>query len=403
MSRELKVFFALQFEGHYMTKIEKENALVEAMKEVTAEIAREFPKYKLRWQKCQLESGRQVGEQIIELVKASDIFIADISEYNLNVLFELGVARGLQCLSHKKIIWLSHEKVDLSQMPSDLRGLYIERYNEENLKTLLADRILNLSRNSIRECAAIDSMHLIQDFWVLPQNGNVDIVCSEIPKEERHYFAAPNDRNYLRYAKFADLDSLIYVRTRIAQLFPRVTIRDFSPSEHYDTNTQGLIVIGGPPWNSKFKEFQSQLPFHFSPKPLGEDDPLVIDLEPMDDYIFIPTWTQNKVLIKDISVFARVRVGKDLSVFLLGGCLTFGVLGAAKCFLDEDIAFSNVEYILQYVRDSDFVLICETPRMGHFVRTPEFITNKPLVVLVRGMDGKFNVIMNNAQDYKQRE
>ena len=129
MSGELKVFFALQFKSPYMTKIDKDNALVEAMKEVDVEITREFPDYKLDWQESRLESGRQIGEQIVELVKASDIFIADISEYNPNVLFELGVARGLQCLSHKKIIWLSHEEVDLSQIPSDLRGLYIDRYN----------------------------------------------------------------------------------------------------------------------------------------------------------------------------------------------------------------------------------------------------------------------------------
>ena len=402
MSGELKVFFALQFKSPYMTKIDKDNALVEAMKEVDVEITREFPDYKLDWQESRLESGRQIGEQIVELVKASDIFIADISEYNPNVLFELGVARGLQCLSHKKIIWLSHEEVDLSQIPSDLRGLYIDRYNGNNLKPLLAYRILNLSRSILKERAALDRMDDARNLWGLPQEGNVDIVCSEIPEEERHYFADPNDRNYLRYAKFADLDSLIYVRTRIAQLFPREKIRDFSPSEYYDTNTQALIVIGGPAWNSKFRDFQSSLPFHFIERPLGEDDLVIIDLEPMDGYIFKPIWNQNRSLIKDISIFARIQVSKDLPVFLLAGCLTFGVLGAAKCFLDEDCAPSNAKYIMRYIKNRDFILVCETSRLGHFTKTPSFTTSEPLVVLARETDGHFSVIMNNAKDYKQK-
>ena len=403
MSLEIKIFFALQFKGAHMTKIEKESALIEAIKEVENEIKRELPMCKIRWQECRLDSGQQIGEQIINLIKASDIFIADISEYNPNVLFELGIARGLQSLSSKKTIWLSHEAVDLSQMPSDIRGLYIDQYNEDNLKPLFARRVLESSQEIIKEKTAIDRLRRLRDFWNLPHDGDIDIVCSEIPKKEQPYFADPNDRNYLRYAKFADLDSLIYVRTRITQLFPTITIRDFSPSEYYETHIKGLIVIGGPPWNSKFREFQSQLPFHFIPRPLGEDDPLVIDLQQMNGYMFKPTWKERKILIKDISLFARIRIAKDTPVFLLGGCLTFGVLGAAKCFLDENFALTNVEYIEKLVHKKDFILVCEAPRVGHFIKTVDFTVNKPLVVLAREMNENFNVIVNNAEDYKHGE
>src|SRR5439155_5995245 len=92
-------------------------------------------------------------------------------------------------------------------------------------------------------------------FWGLSDTSRVDIVCSEIPEGERPEFASPHHRNYLRYAKFADLDSLFYVRTRLTQACPGVTIRDFSPSEHYDVDTDRLVVIGGPRWNAKYREF----------------------------------------------------------------------------------------------------------------------------------------------------
>jgi hypothetical protein len=60
----------------------------------------------------------------------------------------------------------------------------------------------------------------LRAFLQLPPGGRVDIVCSEIPPEERPAYAEPSDRNYLRYAKFADLDSLIYVRSQLAQTWP---------------------------------------------------------------------------------------------------------------------------------------------------------------------------------------
>ncbi|WP_327118887.1 hypothetical protein OHB12_11740 [Nocardia sp. NBC_01730] len=37
--------------------------------------------------------------------------------------------------------------------------------------------------------------------------ARVDIVGSEIPASECPDYASPSDRNYLRYAKFADLDT----------------------------------------------------------------------------------------------------------------------------------------------------------------------------------------------------
>ncbi|WP_412013805.1 hypothetical protein [Nocardia sp. KC 131] len=115
----------------------------------------------------------------------------------------------------------------------------------------------------------------VRGFWQLRPGARVDIVCSEIPNDERPECASPADRDYLRYAKFADLDTLIFMRTRLAQLAPSVVVRDFAPSEYYDIHADVLVVIGGPRLNAKYREFLPQLPFRFDPHPLGEDDPLV--------------------------------------------------------------------------------------------------------------------------------
>src|SRR5262249_37085860 len=157
------------------------------------------------------------------------------------------------------------------------------------------------------------------------------------------------DRNYLRYAKFADLDTLIYLRTRFAQLAPTVTIRDFAPSEYYDTQADVLVVVGGPPWNAKYREFLPHFPFYFEPNPPGEDDPL--DQPELDGLTVRPRWTQRNERLEDLAVFTRLTLAHGTPVFLLGGCLTLGVLGSARCLLEGERGARSVRYVTREVDD----------------------------------------------------
>lgn len=237
----------------------------------------------------------------------------------------------------------------------------------------------------------------IQALWKASEASRVDIVCSEIPPEEQPYFAAPSDRNYLRYAKFADLDSLIYVRTGLTQAFPDISIRDFSPSEHYDTESDTLVVIGGPPWNAKFREFLPQLPFYFEPHPLGQDDPLVVPL--LDNADLGPHWTPHGELLEDVAVFTRLSLSQGTVVFLLAGCLTLGVLGAAHCFLHRRIGAHNARYVSDLVGDDDFVLVTEARRVGTITDTPDLTAVPPLLLLTRTNAEPFKVLTDNTKRY----
>ncbi|MDT3444478.1 hypothetical protein [Pseudofrankia sp. BMG5.37] len=239
----------------------------------------------------------------------------------------------------------------------------------------------------------------LRAFWRLEQPCRVDIVCSEIPPSERPYFADPADRNYLRYAKFADLDSLIYLRTRLAQLSPTATLRDFSPSEHYDTHADVLVVVGGPPWNAKYREFLPHLPFSFEPRPLGEDDPLVVPQ--LGEASLGPRWTARHELIEDIAVFTRMTLAQGTTVFLLGGCLTLGVLGAAHCFLDGRQGARSARYVDDLLGDADFVLVAETRRVGGITEVADVAAVGPLLLLARQADGAFEATVDNTKRYRQ--
>ncbi|MFI8974200.1 hypothetical protein ACIGO9_15040 [Nocardia asteroides] len=235
--------------------------------------------------------------------------------------------------------------------------------------------------------------------WGLDRGSGVDIVCSEIPPDERPDYASPHDRNYLRYAKFADLDTLIFVRTRLAQLAPHVVVRDFAPSEYFGTHADILVVIGGPPWNAKFREFLPQLPFHFEPHPLGEDDPLVVP--ELDDLALAPRWTPGGELIEDLAVLTRLTV-QGTTVFLLGGCLTLGVLGAARCLLDAGRGSTNADYITARAGNDDFVVVTETRRVGGLTDVADLSVVEPLLMMCRPYGDHWKVVADNTERFTRQ-
>lgn len=236
----------------------------------------------------------------------------------------------------------------------------------------------------------------VRGFWRLRPDARVDIVCSEIPESERPDYASPSDRNYLRYAKFADLDTLIFTRSRLAQLAPSVVVRDFAPSEHFDTHADLLVVIGGPPWNAKYREFLPQLPFHFEPHPLGQDDPLVVP--DLDDLTLAPRWTTRHELIEDLAVFTRLTL-QGTTVFLLGGCLTLGVLGAARCLLDAERGSANARYLSDLLGDDDFVLITEARRVGGITDVADLTVVEPLLLMSRQTGQSWGVVIDNTKRF----
>lgn len=243
----------------------------------------------------------------------------------------------------------------------------------------------------------VDPHDELRRFCHLTPGVGVDLVCSEIPHDERPYYASPRDRNYLRYAKFADLDTLIFVRNRLAQLEPTAVVRDFAPSEYFDTHADVLTVIGGPPWNAKYREFLPQLPFHFEPHPLGEDDPLIVP--ELDNLTLSPHWTTQGELVEDLAVLARLTV-RGTTVFLLGGCLTLGVLGAARCLLDT-AGPANVAFLTDRIDNDDFVVVTEARRIGGITDISNFTTVEPLLLMSRATGDNWGVVIDNSKRYRR--
>ncbi|MFC8220395.1 hypothetical protein ACFUTY_19745 [Streptomyces sp. NPDC057362] len=225
-------------------------------------------------------------------------------------------------------------------------------------------------------------------FFGVSGASRIDVVCSALPDRPRQ---RPNDPLYSRYAGFADLDALFYVRARLAQDFPAAKVRDFHPGEYYNAEPDCLVVLGAPDRNSAYAEFGPHLPYRFSAPP----DPAVL-FPGHRDIRLAPTWAPEGELLADLTIITRLTLDQGTTVILLGGCLTLGVLGAAKCLLNGERARRNTEYLDEIAAGGDFVAVTTTRKVGGITGTPDLIATEPLLLLTRDSAGGFTARMDRT-------
>ncbi|MFB7597639.1 hypothetical protein [Streptomyces sp. NPDC056160] len=233
-------------------------------------------------------------------------------------------------------------------------------------------------------------------FFGITTASRVDVICSALSAADR-----PRQRHsdplYSRYAGFADLDALFYVRVHLAQGFPTATIRDFHHGEYYNAEPDSLIVLGAPARNTVYAEFSPHLPYRFTTPP----EPSIV-LPEHGDVVLTPLWAPEGELLADLTVITRLTLDQGTTVVLLGGCLTLGVLGAAKCLLNGDRGQRNTAYLDSIGPGADLVAITATRKIGGITDTPDLTATEPLLLLTRDPAGAFTAHVDNTARYTSR-
>ncbi|MER6916078.1 hypothetical protein ABT354_30780 [Streptomyces sp. NPDC000594] len=233
-------------------------------------------------------------------------------------------------------------------------------------------------------------------FFGITAAPRVDVICSALPAADRAQ-AWPSDPLYARYAGFADLDALFYVRVHLAQTFPAATIRDFHPGEYYNAEPDCLIVLGAPDRNTAYAEFGPHLPYRFTPPPDA-----AITFPDHGGVRLAPNWAPEGELLADLTVITRLTLAQGTTVILLGGCLTLGVLGAAKCLLNGERGQRNTAYLDDLAPNGDLIAITATRKIGGIIDTPDLPTDEPLLLLTRDTAGGFTTRLHNTTRYSGR-
>lgn len=228
------------------------------------------------------------------------------------------------------------------------------------------------------------SVNTFSRFWTVNDFSKVHIVCSSIPREIWPYYAKIGDRNYLRYAKYADLDSLIHVKTEIARTFPRTEVIDLVDQEDIGLEFQNLIALGGPSWNQRTRNVQKKLPFWIEEMGEGIDDVVKLkDIKGLRKKTYQPEWSSEQNLIRDVSIVTRIKINKNSCIFIFCGCLTHGVLGAVKSVLNFKTGYQNAKYLADNANDNDLAAIFYSQNLGSEIVPPNFEEAKDFLLLIQ--------------------
>jgi len=379
----LKVFMAYQFDRSLLPRIDREYAMSQAIVTVNEFLSERGVTGLATWQPLDLESWRTAGAQVLGAINTSTIFLADISELNPNVLLELGFALGLrERVDAFDVHLLAHESLDIRSLPSDILGSFVVRYNADSFQPIVARLLRDSLTRMAGELGGRAAESAWREVWGLGDASSVDVICSEIPDEERPAFARHDHPNYLRYAKFADLDSLVLLHNVCAARFPTLKVHDYGASESIAEHTNA-VLIGGAAWNSRVRRLQEFMPVKFVDAKHEEADSLVVDV-PEGTLIFETIMARSGVPMSDYFVFAKLSPDGTSRLLFFGGGLTHGVLGGIKTFGPSAVGHSNAEFLMKAIgAASEAIVIGRVDHRDGYLKVPEFTRTKPCLVLRR--------------------
>ncbi|MGI5136642.1 MULTISPECIES: hypothetical protein [unclassified Streptomyces] len=84
----------------------------------------------------------------------------------------------------------------------------------------------------------------------------------------------------------------------------------------------------------------------------------------MDGSPLAPLWAPEGELLADLTVITRLTLDQGTTVILLGGCLTLGVLSAAKCLLNGERGRRNTAYLNDLAPGGDLIAVTATRKIG---------------------------------------
>ena len=224
--------------------------------------------------------------------------------------------------------------------------------------------------------------------WGL-SNETVYIVCSQLDKSEARQETEPCEFIYL--SKYGDLDALFEVYTSLAKLFPKLDVRHCTSEEFKNfpgnPRASNLILIGGPDYNTIARAFMQYTPFEFVP---SKGDVVLRNNTTKED--FKPRFGKRQGVeeVTDYGFFLKIAnpYNQSRMVFMISGIDTYGVYGAAKCFLlqDEheiDVALNNCEKVVSKLgRDPNFSVVLEVKSSDKDIAIPQ-INVKHLIPLLK--------------------
>lgn len=228
------------------------------------------------------------------------------------------------------------------------------------------------------------SEHDDRKLWHFPYDQDVTIVCAPLPPNMLAGvpFTDPGNPDYLRMARFADLDTLIELYGHIRALNPDNTVKCRTSDElRPDDFTSHLVLIGGVDWNTATRDMflRVEIPVSQRDRP-GDDDfgAFVVHDEGGEEVLFEPQVEQfgtTKTLVEDVAHFYRGPnpYNSKRTVTFLNGMFGRGTFGAARALTDPRFRDRNEAYVRgRFDGSGPFSVLSRVPVVNGRVVTPDW-------------------------------
>lgn len=368
--RRLKIFVGCQIDS----KFHDFDKLREAIGKVQRKVEdKENVRTEVQYGK--FAPGKSLFREVLHAIKNCEISIFDISENNLSVLIEVGMAYG----DHKRVVLLKNSlsKKDYC-IPSDIGAFIYVPY--ENNEAICDDNTCDQITDGILDyCKTIPrSILYFKSLWGFNENDHVYIICPELPEPKKKQELEPEE--YLYLGKYGDIDSFREAHISLSKLYPRLKIDSCTSKEFKEYSgtsyEDNLILIGGPDYNKITEEFMKHTPFEF----LEENETTILGNKSSNQ-----RFKSNIGKGIDYGFFCKIpNPWSNKKLIMINGIHTYGVHGAAKCFSlfdEQDIPSNNCKEVIEELGDDpNFAIILETNIIDKRVMTPK-INRKDLIAL----------------------
>lgn len=343
-NKVIRIFlsYALTPKQDAYTKDEIQRVLEDAISLVKQKLGERIKGFRIEADYELTEYGGILRAELLSKISNADIFIADISDNNPNVFYELGY---VDALKKPTIIIKSRKDEERYQIPSDISDRFYLKYDQiSDIK----DRLVDSLKKRIEE--VLDDPRLsfddIRRLW-FPSNTLVINVIGP-PSETKTKFSEVQSPDYVYLDRLGDKDAMLEISTLLSKLYPSAKIRKFMANDfQLSMLDENMVVIGGPGIPNEISNRIAKLMI----EKLGSRISYSDDGEKMclnNNKTFSSEYDGNQEVVTDYGYFGRMPnpLNPVSTVILIHGIHTYGVLGSARAFSDSDLARDNVQRIL---------------------------------------------------------
>lgn len=182
------------------------------------------------------------------------------------------------------------------------------------------------------------------ELWHHDRDEKVFVVAPELPAEERAPGTDEHGLNYLRLARYGDLDAFFEMYVALTRMgFRNLSHR--SAREPGIGTSRNLVLLGGPVRNPLTRTFLHLLDLPFAQRADSPVGPAEFTLA--DGTVVSPNVLDRAHVVEDVGLFVRAAnpTNPDCDITICSGAYTYGVLGAVHLFTNSRLAADNIEAV----------------------------------------------------------